>query len=237
MSFEQSSIIISGGSKGIGLAIARVFARNTSRPLVLIARSQNDLEEARKLCLADGAKTVSVIDADLTKAEEISSIDFSKFNPGILLNNAGSFLFKKLEHTSPEEFEGQFLINTMAAFNLTTASLPALLKQPRALIVNISSMSALKGMASSGAYVMSKHALLGYTRSLRKELRKSNIAVTAINLGQTYSTSWEGVDIDPKRLINPDDVGRLILALSEMTPQTVAEEINLMPQGGEMPPM
>ncbi len=237
MNFEQSSIIISGGSKGIGLSIARVFARNTHRPLVLIARSQRELEAARTLCLEDGAASVSVIAADLTRQEELRSIDFSEYNPGILLNNAGSFLFKKLENTSAEEFEGQFLINAMAAFNLTNASLPALKQQSRALIVNISSMSALKGMASSGAYVMSKHALLGYTRSLRKELRKSNIAVTAINLGQTYSTSWKEVDIDPKRLINPDDVGRLILALSELTPQTVAEEINLMPQGGETPPM
>jgi short-subunit dehydrogenase len=84
---------------------------------------------------------------------------------------------------------------------------------------------------------MSKHALLGYTRSLRKELMKTNIAVTAINLGQTYSTSWHDVDIDPAKLIDPEDVGKLIIALSELSPRSIAEEITLMPQGGEVAPM
>ena len=84
---------------------------------------------------------------------------------------------------------------------------------------------------------MSKHALLGYTRSLRKELMATNIAVSAINLGQTYSTSWHEVDIDPKKLIDPKDVGQLIVALSQLSAQSVVEEINLMPQGGEVNPM
>ena len=84
---------------------------------------------------------------------------------------------------------------------------------------------------------MSKHALLGYTRSLRKELMETNIAVSAINLGQTYSTSWKDVDVDPKKLIDPEDVGKLIVSLSELSVQSVAEEIDLMPQGGEVNPM
>ena len=84
---------------------------------------------------------------------------------------------------------------------------------------------------------MSKHALLGYTRSLRQELLDTNIAVSAINLGQTFSTSWEGVEIDPQVLIDPEDVGKLILGLSHLSPRSVAEEIILMPQGGETSPM
>ena len=236
MSYKTSSVIISGASKGIGLEIAKVFARDTQRPLVLLARSETDLNEAKEACMEAGATEVHVLPADLTSEDEIQSIDFSQYQPGILINNAGSFLFKKLKDSTADEFTGQFQINAFAAFNLTKSVLPHLEKQERALIVNISSMSALKGMASSGAYVMSKHALLGYTRSLRKELKKSQIAVTAINLGQTYSTSWKEVDIDPVKLINPEDVGRLILALSELSPQTVADEINLMPQGGEVSP-
>lgn len=236
MSYKTSSVIISGASKGIGLEIAKVFARDTQHPLVLLARSEEDLGRAKELCMKAGATEVHILPADLTNEDEIQSIDFSKYKPGILINNAGSFLFKKLKDSTAGEFTGQFQINAFAAFNLTKSVLPYLEKQERALIVNISSMSALKGMASSGAYVMSKHALLGYTRSLRKELKKSQIAVTAINLGQTYSTSWKEVDIDPAKLINPEDVGRLILALSELSPQTVAEEINLMPQGGEVSP-
>lgn len=237
MGFEDSAVIISGGSKGIGLSIAKVFARKTDRPLVLIARTKSDLQDARKICLDAGAKKVDIIPIDITREDELKTIDFSEYNPGILINNAGSFLFKKLKDTTVEEFESQFQINALAAFTLTKYVLPEIEKKERGLIVNIASMSALKGLASSGAYAMSKHAVLGYTRSLRQELKKTQIAVTAINLGQTYSTSWKDVDIDPDKLIDPEDVGKLIIALSELSPRSVAEEILLMPQGGEVKPM
>lgn len=237
MSFKNSSVIISGGNKGIGFSIARMFAKNTNRPLVLLARNQDELDDAREKLLKGGASKVETISADLTDQTSIEEIDFGKYNPGILINNAGSFLFKKLNETSGDEFEGQFRINAFAAFNLTKAVLPELEQKERALIVNICSMGALKGLGGSGAYSMSKHALLGYTRSLRIELKKTNIAVTAINLGQTYSTSWHDVDIAPNKLIDPEDVGRLIIALSELSPRSVAEEIKLMPQGGPVSPM
>lgn len=237
MSYKEAAVIISGGSKGIGLEIAKVFSANTNRPIVLIARNEDELNLAKEQCKKSGASKVHILTIDLTDEHTVKQTDFSQYKPGILINNAGSFLFKKLAGTSEEEFTGQFQSNTLAAFHLTKAVLPEMHIQERGLIVNISSMSALKGMASSGAYVMSKHALLGYTRSLRKELRKSKIAVTAINLGQTYSTSWKEVDIDPAKLIDSQDIGRLILFLSELSPRTVAEEIILMPQGGEVKQM
>lgn len=237
MSFDTTSVIITGGSKGIGLSIAKIFAERTSRPIVLVARNVKDLEDAQQQCLKWGAKQVDIISVDLTSEEAVSAIDFKAFDPGIVVNNAGVFLFKPLSETSAEEFDKQYRLNTFSTFNFTRSVLPVLEKQERGLVVNICSQASLKGYGASGAYTMSKHALLGYTRSLRQELMNSKIAVTAINLGQTYSTSWKDVDIDPKKLIDPEDVGKLIVSLSELSAQSVAEEINLMPQGGEVNPM
>lgn len=237
MSFKDSSVIITGGSKGIGLSIAKVFARNTKRPIVIIARNLEQLEEAKATLIKEGAAEVLTIALDITDEKAVAQIDFTQYNPGILINNAGTFLFKPLSETSTEEYEQQFKINAFGAFNLTKAVLPVLKEADRALVVNICSMGSLKGQKDSGAYSMSKHAVLGYTRSLRKELMKSNIAVTALNLGQTYSTSWEEVDIDPENLIDPEDVGRLIWSLSELSARSVAEEIILAPQGGEVASM
>lgn len=236
MVFNSSAVVITGGSKGIGLSLAKVFSRETDRPIVLMARSKDELEEARATCLEEGASKVDIISADITDELTLAEIEFSMYNPGILINNAGSFLFKELAETSAKEFEAQFRINAFGAFNVTKAVLSELKKRERALVVNICSMGSLKGLSGSGAYAMSKHALLGYTRSLRKELKETNIGVTAINLGQTYSTSWHDVDIDPHKLIDPEDVGRLIVALSNFSPRTVAEEITLMPQAGEVAP-
>jgi short-subunit dehydrogenase len=237
MRFENSSVIITGGNKGIGLSIAKVFARNTDHPIVLLARNKDELEQAKEACLKEGAHNVSVISTDITDSRALSEIDFSVYNPGILVNNAGSFLFKNLEETNSKEFESQFRINALGAFNLTQAVLPVFRTLDKALIVNISSVGALKGLKDSGAYSMSKHALLGYTRSLRKELMNTNIAVSAINLGQTYSTSWHEVNIDKAKLIDPEDVGRVILSLSQLSARSVVEEITMMPQGGEVEPM
>ena len=237
MEFEKGAVIITGGSKGIGLSIAKVFARETDHSLVLMARNEDELKNAKEVCLKEGAKKVETLSADITDEEQIAALDFAEYAPTMLINNAGSFLFKPLEETSIEEFESQFKVNALGAFNLTKAIIPFLKNQDRGFIVNISSMGALKGLGDSGAYSMSKHALLGYTRSLRKELMGTNIAVTAINLGQTYSTSWEGVDIDPEKLIDPEDVGKLIISLTQLSSRSVAEEIILMPKGGEVEPM
>ncbi|MEX2477513.1 MAG: SDR family oxidoreductase [Gracilimonas sp.] len=237
MPYKDAPVLITGGSKGIGLSIANVFSRETERPIILLARNENDLKVAKQECLKVGAKSVHTIALDITDEKAVFSNDFAKLNAGILINNAGSFLFKKLEDTTAEEFKAQFQVNAMGAFNMTKAVLPFLKKLDRALIVNICSMGSLKGLKDSGAYSMSKHALLGYTRSLRKELMQTNIAVTAINLGQTYSTSWEGVDIDENNLIDPEDVGKLIIALSQLSNRSVAEEILMMPHGGEVSPM
>lgn len=237
MSFDNTSVIVTGGSKGIGLSIAKVFSRATDRTIVLVARNEADLAKAKKECFDEGAREVITLSVDLTDELSLSKIDFQALNPGVLINNAGVFLFKKLSETNSIEFERQYQLNTFSTFNFTQTVLPALKKQERALIVNICSQASLKGYGDSGAYTMSKHALLGYTRSLRKEMMDTKIAVSAINLGQTFSTSWEGVNIDPNELIDPEDVGKLILGLSNLSPRSVAEEISLMPQGGEVNPM
>jgi len=237
MAYKDAAVLISGGSRGIGLSIAKVVARETDRPIILLARNEEHLKTAKEICIHEGAITVHTIAADITNEIQLNDSGIKDHNIGILINNAGHFLYKPTQDTTADEFRSQLEVNSIGAFNITQVLLPSMKKIDRALIVNICSIGSLKGLEGSGAYSASKHALLGYTRSLRKELMKSNIAVSAINLGQTYSTSWDGVDIDPQKLIDPEDVGRLILSLSRLTKRTVAEEITLMPQGGEVPPM
>lgn len=236
--FEESTVLVSGASRGIGRHIALQFARNTDHALGLLARDVDGLDETRRLCREAGASTVEVLSIDLSDARMVQELALPPRLPevGIIINNAGYFLLKPLQQTDIGEFRGQFASNTETAFNLTQRFLPKLLMLERALVVNICSMSALEGREGSGAYSASKHAMLGYTRSLRLELIDTNVAVTAINLGQAYSTSWDGMKVEPKQLINPDDVGALIVSLSRLSPRTVAEEIILQPQHGPIPP-
>lgn len=231
----DSAVVITGASRGIGEHIAYEFAEHSHHLLILLARNDDDLKRVKEECLARGAKDVFIQSCDLTRSGELNNLHLPpEFrNVAIIINNTGTFLAAKLQNTSEEEFVGQFNVNVLSAFNTVEYFLPYLKQRKAGHIVNICSVASLAGSAGSGAYVTSKHAVLGYTRSLRQELKAENIGVTAINLGSTYSTSWKGSGVDPERLIDPKDVARLIRNITELSPQSVVEEVIMRPMLGD----
>lgn len=239
MTYETSSVLITGASQGIGRSIALGFASSTNRPLILLARNKKNLEETAKLCRQYGDKRIHIAVCDAVDENAVTNLTLPEGfpKPGILINNAGSFLYKAVTQTTSEEFHKQIDVNLFTAVNVTNRFLDGLKELDRALIINISSVGALRGLADSGAYSAAKHAVLGYTRSLRDELQHTNIGVSAINLGQTHSTSWDESSMSPERLINPTDVATLLVTLSNLTPRSLVEEITIQPQHGRVPPM
>lgn len=239
MKFDQQPVLITGASQGIGRSIAIAFASKTSRPLILMARNLENLSETKRLCKAEGDNRAELIACDATDAEAVNRIKLPADmpEPSLLINNAGSYLYKSLETTTVQEFRHQIDVNLFTAVNVTSRFLPSLKEKKRGLIVNISSVGATRGLAESGAYSAAKHALLGYTRSLRKELLGTNVGVTALNLGQTHSPSWSGSSVSPIDLIDPKDVASMIVAISELSARSVVEELLLQPQHGKVPPM
>lgn len=239
MNFEEQPVLITGASQGIGRSISIAFAIETEHPLILMARNIDNLAETKRLCQAEGDNLVELIACDATDAEAVKSftLPVGLPDPALLINNAGSYLYKSLETTTEQEFRHQIDVNLFTAVNVTSRFLPSLKEKERGLIVNISSVGATRGLADSGAYSAAKHALLGYTRSLRKELLGTNIGVTALNLGQTHSPSWAGSSVSPVDLIDPKDVASLIVAISRLSSRSVVEELLLQPQHGKVPPM
>jgi len=235
----KDSVIITGASRGIGRQIALTFARETDYALFLLARTKSDLKETKRLCEEAGATQGALLAGDLSDPDIVENITLPTGFPvpKIIVNNAGSFLLKSLGETTHPEFVQQIQANLYSAVNVTNRFIKALKEKPHALIVNICSVGALEGLKDSGAYSASKHALLGYTRSLRQELMDTEIGVTAINLGQTQSTSWEGSSVEADRLIDPRDVAQIILNLTRLSSRTVVEEILVKPQHGRVPPM
>jgi len=179
------------------------------------------------------------IPVDLVDPEAVESISLPVEipEPSLLILNAGHFLYKPLSTTSHVEFQQQINTNLFSSVHVVSRFLPYMKMRGEGLIIGIDSMSALKGNGESGAYSASKHALLGYLRSLRQELLPSGIGVSAIHLGQTYSPSWDGSQVNPERLIDPDDVANVLLSLTMLSSRTTVEEITIMPKKGEVPPM
>ncbi|PWN07058.1 SDR family NAD(P)-dependent oxidoreductase [Rhodohalobacter mucosus] len=239
MTYEHSSVLITGASQGIGRSIALSFAASTDRPLILLARNKENLEETAELCRKAGSAYTHIICCDATDRPSVMSLDLPEEvpSPGLIINNAGSFLYKTLTQTTNEEFQHQIDVNLFTAVNTVNRFLSELMELDRALIINICSVGSLTGLADSGAYSAAKHAVLGYTRSLRDELKNTNIGVTAINLGQTHSPSWDESTMPPEKLINPTDVAQILVTLSHLSPRTLVEEIIIQPQHGRVPAM
>lgn len=232
------AILISGAGRGIGRVLATHFARHSDLHLILLARTLSDLQETARI--ADiTQERATLIACDAADELQVQAIRIPEHvpPPDILLHNAGSYLYKPLAHTDIRTFKAQLDVNLFTAFNLTKRFLPGILEHGRGMVIAIDSVAALKGQADSGAYSASKHALFGYMRSLRQELKPQGIPVSCIHLGQTFSTSWDGTSVDANDLIDPEDLARLILTLTRLSPRSVVEELVIQPAKGDVPPM
>ena len=232
----EASIVISGASQGIGRSIAVILAELLPNPLILIARSADGLAETTKECKLLSSNRIDAFTCDLSNADEVNKLlqkaDFD--NVAVLVNNAGYFLQKSVLECESEDYSSQFEANTLTAVHITNGLLQRLNNQPEARAVFICSVTAQKGQARCGAYSASKAALNGYIQSLREALLDTKTAVTSIILGQTFSTSWDGSGIDPNRLADPEDVGRVIAGLCGLSSRTCVEEVVIRPQQGDL---
>jgi len=228
-------VVISGAGKGIGRTIALYLAQTGLYELILVSRTASSLAETADACRAIGCETHAIA-VDLSNPAELSSIvwPFSKPIPIALINNAGGYLGKKLTETKPDELYHQINQNLLTAFNLTNSLIGYIREHGHGKILSVGSIAAVDGLERGGAYAASKHALRGWSASLRKELRHEGIGVSLVNIGPTWSSSWEGSSMDPARIIDPSDVAILMDSLLRLSPQSVVEEVLLMPMMGDL---
>ncbi len=182
--------VISGGSRGLGLALARAFLKAGSK-VALLARDEEELERAKHLLLSEfGTKAESdilTIPCNVINSEELQealSVVQSRFRGiNIFINNAGSMVVGPFETMGDEDFESQMNIHLYAAIRTTRALLPIFKNQNDGRIVNISSIGGKIAVPHMTPYCASKFALSGFSQALQTELRKSNVRVTTIYPG------------------------------------------------------
>ena len=101
-------------------------------------------------------------------------------------------------------------------------------------IVNICSVASLQAYSGGGSYSISKHALLGFSRNLRDELKPTGVRVTAVMPGAVLTDSWSGVNLPEERFIDVEDLADLIAGVLRLSPRTVVEDIIVRPQPGDI---
>jgi NAD(P)-dependent dehydrogenase (short-subunit alcohol dehydrogenase family) len=176
------TVLITGAGRGIGRAIALALA-SKGHTMILTARTMTELESVKQEIESKNGKAF-IYSCDLTSRDAITSLLASIKNEvgdvDILVNNAGIAESAKLEDTTDEFWQKTFTINVDAPFFLSRGIVPDMKKIGKGIIINIASSAALEGFNYTSAYTASKHALLGLSRALAVELRKSNISVHTI---------------------------------------------------------
>jgi NAD(P)-dependent dehydrogenase (short-subunit alcohol dehydrogenase family) len=230
---EGKVVLVTGGSRGIGLAIARRLGNEGAR-LVLVARKGSALSKAAKE--VPGGPVV--LKADVTQARQVQRlfkvVERQLGQLDILINNAGVFTYKPFVSTSLEDWRHNIDTNLTALFLCTHSALPLLRRSRTPHLVNILSVSSLLAFTNCSAYTASKFGALGLTRVLREELRPWKIRVTGILPGSTNTrlTNQFGFPVCRLDLIQPVDVAEAVFSALTQPPRTTLEEILLMPSQG-----
>ncbi|MBQ9313466.1 MAG: 3-oxoacyl-ACP reductase FabG [Clostridia bacterium] len=178
----MKTVLVTGGSRGIGKAIVEKFAKNGYN---VILNYNKSLEAAQKI--ENEFKNIKIFKADVTNRKEVQAmIDYTNSIFGeidILINNAGTGCTGLLQDITVEEWQDVFNVNMNGVFNCTQIVLPQMLKKHCGKIINISSIWGMVGASCEVAYSASKAAVIGFTKALAKEIGPSGITVNAIAPG------------------------------------------------------
>jgi NAD(P)-dependent dehydrogenase (short-subunit alcohol dehydrogenase family) len=235
--------LITGASRGIGLAIAMALAREGCN-LVVTGRDRKALDAAQrrlKLAARAGAPAPQILAhvADVRDPKSVAALfaavkkQFGRLD--ILINNAGiSHAMAEVERLPPATWREVIETNLTGTFLITQAALP-LLRRGGTIINNLS-VAATRVFAGQSAYCAAKHGALGLTRTLREELRPRGIRVIALMPGATNTAIWNQFwpEAPRRRMLRPETVAQAVLDALLLPPESTVEEITLMPTGGAL---
>ena len=197
-------VIITGGSKGLGKALVELFL---SKGFNVITCGRN-------------AAALEQLSADMQALYP---------NPKLLTQSAD------LSKTSDTQKFAQFVLKNCDKIEILINNLlPQFIAQQSGHIFNICSVASSTILDNCTAYTISKHALLGFSHSLRHELKQHQVKVTTVVPGAIYTSSWDGVPVNPDRLMPTQDVAQAVADCYQLSKRTVVEDIVLRPMLGDL---
>jgi len=227
---EGKSAVITGGGRGIGVAVARILAAEGAS-VVVSARSLDQIEEVAAELRADGHRAWAVA-CDVTDPEQVAALrDASAEQLGggadVLVNNAGIASSAPLKSITLDDWNRILAVNATGTFLCTQSFLPAMVEKGWGRVVNVASVAGKMGAPYISAYAASKHAVIGFTRAVAAEVASRGVTVNAVCPGyvETGMTEETVARITKKTGITAEQARKHLLDMSPQGRIFEAEEV------------
>lgn len=223
--------LITGGSRGIGRAIAHKLA-SLGASVSICGRDRAALEETSR-GLASIAVPVHSQIADVTRQAEVADLvakTEAKLGPiTVLVNNAGIGLFGPTHEKTESDWDRVLDTNLKGVFLVSRAVVPSMIRRSSGDVINISSLAGKSTFAGGGIYCASKWGVIGLSGCMAEDLRGHGIRVSVVCPG-SVATDFSGRGAkDPSRVLSPEDVAHAVAAIVTQGPQSFLSEIHLRP--------
>lgn len=227
--------LITGATRGIGLAIARALAKEGCN-LILTGRNESALDKARRELAPLGVQ-IQAEPCDISKPADVNRLFQAIGNQplDILINNAGmSHAVAPIHELDPEAWQEVITTDLTGLFLVTRAAVP-LLKQGSTIVNNLS-IAAKTVFPGQAAYCAAKHGALALTTSLREELRPKGIRVIALLPGATNTGIWTQFwpEAPREKMLKPETIAQAVVDALRLPPEATVEELVLTPITGKL---
>jgi NADP-dependent 3-hydroxy acid dehydrogenase YdfG len=226
--------LVTGGSKGIGLAIAEALAQE-GVDVVICGRQEKELQQALKTIkkVAPQTKTTACV-ADVSRTADVSNlfghIDRELGGLDVLINNAGLGIFRPTADLTTDEWDRMLGVNLSGTFYCSRLALPRLRQAGGGFIINISSLAGKNAFAGGSGYNASKFGMNGFSEAMMLDHRNDNVRVSYIMPG-SVDTEFSGQSASEKSgwKIAPGDIADIVLHILQMPKRTLISRVEVRP--------
>jgi len=233
MILKAKNAIVTGGTKGIGRAIAEALRRE-SVSICIAARHQSEIDETiKELNQGDEGRAIGFV-CDVRDYDQVRAlVDYTVKELGgldILVNNAGIGTFQKVEDTTPEDFRAVLETNVFGVFHCCHEAIPQMKRRGGGYIINISSLAGVNAHPQMAAYNASKFGLNGFSEALMQEVRHDNIKVSYLMPGSVNTEFGGDSPSDEKNWqLTPQDIARVVIDLLHHDDRSLPSRVEIRP--------
>jgi len=223
------SAIVTGGTRGIGYAIAKALV-SAGANVAITGRLESDVENATSELGKIGPGTISGYACDVRNYDAVKSLFGAFGGVDILINNAGIGIFSSVESMSPEDFRAVLETNVFGVFYCCHEAIPVMKQRGGGYIINISSLAGANPHPQMAAYNASKFGLNGFSEALMQEVRHDGIKVTYVMPG-SVNTEFSGDEPSDQKSwqLQPDDIAEVVIDLLAYPGRALPSRIEIRP--------